>query len=260
MEIVRSGLMYQTDDIYSVIDRHLRLWRDQGSRETIRPAGKLPEELIEEATGLALGDWLALGFGLFSYTYIWEPGRSLLMSADFNSRLSEEVKKRFIKRVSCTPSEFASQDGEDLVPWDFLLFEKRPVVRLGNHLLVLDESFLLNRITSGLYWDVHDYLKESLSEQQRQLWTQAYGGMVEAQAQAQLQAMAPPILGSGAGGTSYYGESDIAMAFGGQKKCDAAVYLGSDVLLVEIVSGRMTTQKNSWGCYRLQERRRKART
>ena len=52
--MVRNQAFHDQDDIYSVLDRQLRLWREYDPRVTSILDGKTPGELLEAATGLSV--------------------------------------------------------------------------------------------------------------------------------------------------------------------------------------------------------------
>jgi hypothetical protein len=122
--------------------------------------------------------------------------------------------------------------------WDYLAFQARPLLLLDDGLLLVDSEFLIQRVTNGLYWLVHDHLRDQ-SDALRQTWTQVWGDMVEALAEEELVSMAPPVLG---GGTTYYTEDDLASAYGeGSPRVDAVIDFGMHLGAFEIVSGQLTT-------------------
>lgn len=73
-EIMRVGLMYESDDVWSSIDRVVRIWRTFGDEITTFPLRATPTDLLLEATGLELEELLGLGFALYSHATQWSPG------------------------------------------------------------------------------------------------------------------------------------------------------------------------------------------
>jgi len=76
-----------------------------------------------------------------------------------------------------------------------LPIQNRPLLRNGNDIILLDERYLINRITRGLHWLVHGNEKLSHGEQARRQRTQPYGETIETRAEDQLRRMAPHLLG-----------------------------------------------------------------
>lgn len=235
MELLRIGLLYQSDDPYASIDRFSRLWLEYGerlSRVTLRAS---PRDLLQESTGLEIEDILAMGFALLAHTMNWSPDQeeAVHMRPEFGSIDPERVA-RFLDLVSDDLDGLRERFSEHNGNFDFLAFQKTPVIRAEPGLLALDEAYLWDRVTSGLYWDVHDFEKENHGDDARTRWAQAYAEMLELMAEDQIRAMAPPIIG----GTSFYTEEDFKDAFGG-KQADAGVDFGSAFVLFEIVSAQL---------------------
>lgn len=233
MEVLRVGLLGEHDDIYATIDRVIGLWREYGSRTSLTRAA--PADLLREATGLEIEDFLALGFAFLSIPMGWAPGKEFVITKDLGIEMDRATVEKFLGIVTTTPDNLAAALKKAHPRFGFLAMEKTPVLELPHGYLVLDERFLWQRVTTGLYWLVHDHEK-SRSEQNRLRWTQAYAEMVEMLVEDQLRATAPPILG---GGTTFYTEDEIGQAYGA-KRCDTAIDFGGTFVLVEIVSGFLT--------------------
>jgi len=240
IDIVCNQAFNESDDIYSVIDRHVRLWRDFGPVGAAKLGGQLPAHLVKAATGIELEDFLALGFSLFSFMNSWTWGGPQKLAEDFSSDMDPRIRAIFLDYVAATQEELQPRLATQRSHWDFLAFQEAPVLRVGDGLMVIDQDFLLARVTSGIYWIVHDWLKKYRGDGARQSWTQAWGDMVEALAEESIRVLAPPILGGGSGGT-YFTEDDLALAYPGHKTCDAVIDFGTCFVAFEIVSGQLST-------------------
>ena len=117
--------------------------------------------------------------------------------------------------------------------------QARPLLRLGDDVVVLDERYLIERVTRGLYWLVHDHEKNVHGESARGSWTQVWSEMVETRVEDQLRRMAPSLFG---GGRAFFTEEDLQSAFPRTKNCDAGIDFGGDVVLAEVVSGTVKVQ------------------
>jgi hypothetical protein len=238
VDLVCNGVFHRTYDLYSVIDRHVRLWRTYGHFGRGPLDGKDPAELVVEATGIEVEDFLALGFALQAHILGWNLDKPIHLVEDF-SDIDPGVREAFLKHVAATPEEMQAILARGTrSSWDFLALQERPVLRRPNGMLVFDETFLMDRVTTGLYWMVHDHLRDHVSDLARQHWTQAWGAMIEAMVEDSLRALAPPIFG---GGTTFFTEDDLAAAYGASKASDAVVDFGEGLAAVEIVSGQFTT-------------------
>lgn len=246
LNLARNQALYEEDDVYSSVDRTLHLWREYGPRvwraEGLRAE---PAELLKEATGLELEDMLALGFAAWAYSTQWEPDRPLLLNAkDMGGiAMAEEKIQAFLGLVSATPEELRSGLVRANSPYDFLAIQKKPVARLGGGLLVLDERYLWERFTSGLFWVVNDYLKFELgAEGQRDRWAKAHGKMVEMMVEDRIRSMAPVVPGVEDRTRAFYTEEDFERAYGeGVRRVDAAVDYGHHFVLFEVVGGQLST-------------------
>jgi hypothetical protein len=67
-------------------------------------------------------------------------------------------------------------------PWQMRPLQARPLLRLGDDVVVLDERHLVERVTRGLYWLVHDHEKETYGDKARGAWTQVWSGMAASRA------------------------------------------------------------------------------
>lgn len=113
-----------------------------------------------------------------------------------------------------------------------------PVIHFGDELLVLDETYLLNKITTpGLFWAVHDSERDNHASRDRHRWNQAHGELVEKLVTERLFETSPVTPGL-PGGRSFYSESDMKAAYPGQRVADAAVDYGEYFLLFEVTGGQ----------------------
>jgi len=236
-EMIRNGIFNSTDDAFAMIDRHLRLWRDYESEAAPLIAGRTPRELVRDAIGIQWEDFLAMGFALWLNTLEWNPEQPLYISEGAFDGVEPATRDAFLSRVAATPEElrdaFLPITDEN---WDMLAFQARPVLRCPEGLLVIDLILLLERVTEGLYWDVHDRQK-GISEEARGLWTQAWGAAVEAMAEDDLRVLAPPVLG----GRSFYTEEDLKRAYPKSQRADVVIDFGLAFMAAEVVSGQFST-------------------
>lgn len=237
MEILRIGLLYQSDDPFAAIDRFSRLWLEYGDKVERVSLRASPRDLLRDATGLEIEDILAMGFALLAHTMNWTPDEDYApyLRPEFGT-IDQDRVDRFVDLVSDDLGGLKARFAEHTGEFDFLPFQETPVIGTDAGLLAVDQAYLWDRVTSGLYWVVHDYEKKNHGEGARVLWTQAYAEMVERMAEDQVEAMAPTILG----GKSLYSEEDFKAAFGG-KQADAGIDFGTAFVLFEIVSAQLAT-------------------
>lgn len=246
LSLVCNQSFHVVEDLYSLVDRQLRLWHDYGQRVKSSLGGREPVELFTAATGAELEDFLALGFALYAHFMAWRPGGPIRLNDDFTSDMPAAVRASFVAHVSNDLDDMAARCATTpLSDWDLLPFQERPVLHLDEGLLVLDGVFLTERFTSGLFWLVNDYLNKSEGSEARKAWTRAWGQMVEAMAEDDLRPHAPQLLGDS---RTFFDEEAITAAYAprttakrGQrpKASDCAIDFGSAVGVFEVVSGRL---------------------
>ena len=85
--------------------------------------------------------------------------------------ITEATIEAFLALFSSTPASLASALRDCLKPWQMLPIQDRPLLRLGDDVVVLDERYLTERVTRGLYWLVHDHEKATYGDTARNRWT-----------------------------------------------------------------------------------------
>ena len=124
-----------------------------------------------------------------------------------------------------------------------LPIQERPLLRSGEIPLVLDEQYLIERATQGLYWFVHEKERELGGKRGWTRWNNAYANMVERRVEDQLRRMTPRLFG---GGSLFFTEENLRAAFPGRKNADAGIDYGDLVLLAEVVTTQvaLSTREN----------------
>jgi hypothetical protein len=238
LDMVANSDFHESDDPWAAIDRYVRLWRSHGPICENLLGGKVPTDLLREATGLEFEDFLALGFALFANVLAWTPGAPMLLNLQPGVQMDPEVIDRFLQLLSATPDQIRAALATPRSGWDFLEFQAHPVLNLPDGLLILDEGLLWQRFTSGLFWLVHDHQRDHTGDLARRKWTQAWGDVVEVVAEEGLTPLAPPLLGEGA---TIWDENDLRTAYG--KKggtADLVIDFGEKLAVIEVVSAQLT--------------------
>ena len=237
MEVIASHLFNERDDPGDLLARYRLLWTRYGSQLKGVQLRRQPVELLEEATGREFDDLTALGFAYYAAGLTHRPDTLVAVNAFANIAIGRPVIEQFLGLFSSTADELAEALRDCQLPWQMLPLAERPLLRAGDNVIVLDERYLLDRVTRGLYWPVHDQEKQH-GEQARVLWTQAYGEMIENRAEDQLRQLAPPLVIPGA--STFFTEEDLQRSFPSSKNTDAGIDFGADVVLAEIVSATVT--------------------
>jgi hypothetical protein len=236
MEIICNNLFNDRDDNGDLLARYRLLWKDCGARLTRFPLRRPPAELLDEATGIGFDDITTLGFAYWAHIQSCGPGTQVRLQATImpGVTIAPATIETFLGLFASTPAVLAAGLRDCPKPWQMLPIQDRPLLRLGGDVVVLDERYLVERVTRGLYWLVHDHERDHVGDGARNRWTQAYGEMVETRVEDQLRRMSPPLIG---GRRAFFTEEDLQAAFPGAKNCDAGLDFGGDVVLAEIVSG-----------------------
>jgi hypothetical protein len=247
MELIQNYLFNQRDDIFPRLDRFTRLWDHYGARLQRIQLRAAPNVLLRDATGIERADLFAVAFSLFSRILSWQPGQSFLYDPYSGIGMERSTFDAALRVFTCDETTLRTELRAAPNDWAMLPFERHPVLRLSEGVLVLDQDYLLDRVTSGLYWLVRDHEEIVGGKRAADVWSQAYSEMIEALAEDTLRAMAPRLLGSNAGKT-FYTEDDIEVAYGeGTRRCDAAIYFGPTLALFEVQKGQVSLDTRQQG-------------
>jgi hypothetical protein len=248
MEIVANSIFNEVDNPGTLLARTWLLWRDYGARISPDKARKPPLTMLEEATQIAFEDLLAIAFNYYAKAVAYQPGRGVLIDAYDLADIEREAVDRFLDRFSITADDLAAELATYPKPWQLLPVQDRPLLRVGDEVIVLDTKYLLERVTRGLYWLVHDYERDTHGDTARTRWTQVYADMVELRAEDQLRGFAPPLLGRG---ETFFTEEALRAAFGkkggADKNVDIGIDFGDEVVLAEVVSGQVSVPTRTQG-------------
>jgi hypothetical protein len=237
VDLVANQTFHSPMDVYATVSRTMKIWKEWG--DSVRPLldGRAPAEILLEATGLELEDLLAFGFAAWSHFANLSLGKPCLLNKILHPNIDADRWSRFVRLVSLSPEDAAEALASPKSNWDYLAFEAKPMLELEGGLLVVDGTFLIKRVTSGLYWYVHDH-ERSRGNKARERWNQAHGDMMESYAESILQPMAPPLIGSA--GATWFTEDDLGAAYPGTKRADAAMDFGTTFCVIEIVTHQLT--------------------
>lgn len=245
MEMVANGLFHGGEQPDVLLARTRMLWETYGSQIDL---GQLevrarPLELLKDATGLDFDDIAALTFAYHGYIRAHRPGLSPGVNAFAGIAVSRETVETYLASFASTMDELAVKLDASPGAWQMLPIQERPLLRVGDALLVLDEQYLIERATQGLYWFVHE--RELDGKRGWTQWNNAYANMVERRVGDQLRPMAPMLLLGG--GTAFFTEEKLQAAFPGKKNADAGIDYGELVLLAEVVTTQvaLSTRENA---------------
>ena len=161
-------------------------------------------------------------------------------------KLPWEKVEQFLGLFAATADELASELAACTQPWQMLPLQTRPLLRVGDEVVVLDEPFMLEAVTTGLYWRVSDHVRTDDDPEAWKPWSVAYAEMVEALAEELVQAIAPVLVDRS---SAFFTEEDIKAAFATKSytppNIDAGINFGMAAVLFEIVNKHMTLEARS---------------
>lgn len=246
MELVCNQIFNEPRDVGGVISRTWSLWTQHADGMKREKLHKDPVGLLKDATGLALEELLAPAFAYWVKATETRVGGPLRVRAFSLLKLPEEKVECFLALYSTTLDELASALEACEQPWQMLPLQTRPLLRIGEEVVVLDESFLWEAVTTGLYWRVFDHVRQ-IDESAWKRWSRAYAEMVEALSEDLIKAIAPLLID---GSRAFFTEDDIKAAFPMKKgwtplNADIGIDFGNSVVLFEIVNKNMTLAARS---------------
>lgn len=241
MEMSANGLFNEGQDPGSSVARTWLLWHEYDPDAVTPTPRRAPADMANEAVGVDLDDMLALGFAYYAFTSTREAGDPVLLDPHSGHAIDVDTVELFLARFASTLGELSTGLAACPQQWQMGPIQDRPLARIGNDIVVLDEQYLIERVTRGLYWLVHDHERDVHGDGARQRWAQTYAKMIELRVEDQLRRLAPPVLG---GGSAFFTEEDLHAAFGTKRGVDKAADVGIDfgdaAVLAEIVSAQAT--------------------
>jgi hypothetical protein len=245
IEIACNQIFNEPHDVGGMVSRTWALWNRHAADLQRAKLDKPPLDLLKDATGLELAELLALGFACWAMTTHDRVNGPVRINPFTLVKLPRETVERFLALFATTPEELASELAACELPWQMLPLQTRPLLRIGDDVVVLDEPFMLEAVTTGLHWRVSDHVRKNDPEAWRP-WSVAYAEMVEALAEELVKTLAPVLLD---GSSAFFTEEDIKAAFATKRETppniDAGVDFGMGVTLFEIVNKHMSLQARS---------------
>jgi hypothetical protein len=256
MGIVQNAAFHAADDVMSLLDRHWRVWIELGESAAKEMPRAPFQRMAREAIGLDLRTALMLGLALKTRTDAWRPPSPLVVDAEFVTDVDPLDLEAFLQFTTTSAEALTNDLASTTGAWEFLPLERSPILRVEDKLLVIDETYLLKRVTDGIYLAVADMEGPPSGSKPRRAWSKAYSEVVEVALENQIQDLAPniPVLG-GSRLQTYFSEEQIRAAYvpkgkagKGHKVSDAAIWLTADLWLVfEIVNGELKVPSRQGG-------------
>jgi hypothetical protein len=181
MGMVANGLFHSYERSDVLLARTRMLWNTYGAQIDL---GKLklrarPLDLLWEATGLDFEEIAALTLAYYGYIRALQPGGLPGVNAFAGIEISRDTVETYLGSFASTLDELAAWLEACPGSWQMLPILERPLLRIGEVILVLDEQYLMQRATQGLYWFVHEHERDLDGERGWKQWNGAYANMVE---------------------------------------------------------------------------------
>ncbi|MFF4934251.1 hypothetical protein ACFY2H_35965 [Streptomyces griseofuscus] len=246
-EVVCNQLFNEPKDVGSAVSRTWSLWTRYGANQTRESLPAAPVDLLAAATGLDLLEILAPAFAYWVKTTETRLVGPVRVPAFPLLTLPTEKVEKFLALYSTTLDDLGAALEDFDQPWQMLPLQTTPLLRIDDTVVVLDEIFLWEAVTSGLYWPVQEHLRATGGNKAWQAWSRAYAEMIELLAEDLIKEIAPLLLD---GSSSFFTEDDIKAAFPAGKgktplNCDTGIDFGNSVVLLEIVNKPMTLAARS---------------
>jgi hypothetical protein len=241
LELVCNGLSTRRDNEGSMLARTRLLYEHYGARLRRALPRAAPLLMVEEALGMPFDHALAVGFAYYAAAEDNDPLRAppLFPAQLGGSRMPPTSWHQFLAVYGQTSDEFSARAAVARADWQMGSLQARPLLIMGEDVLVLDEDYLIEAITRGLYWLVHDHEKKRYGDKARNLWTQVHGEMHELLVESYLEALAPRALSDM---RLVFDEDDLGEAFPNTKRADIGVDFGTTVLIADAQGGQVSTR------------------
>ena len=232
---IQAYLFEDTDELFSMLTRARRLWLEHPPATTLRAT---PAELLREATGFDPDTLVKLGLMLTATVAQIAPLQCPVLFQWGEFPFEQSVLGAGLAFLAATSEEMIAElDLGGGGPWDFLVFERHPLVRFtGGGILVMDETLLWRRMSTGLVYPVLDMEKDP-DPKDGTIWLKAYGQMSESLVDEGLRQLAVPVVDSG---LAYRDGDELKAAYPGQKTADGFLWYGPDAVVEETFAGGPT--------------------
>ena len=203
------------------------------------------EAAFEEATEVDFDLFFALGFGVFAnYARVsdFHLDKFVLNGAKFFNRtlVASEKANKLWRQVSVSRDQFRQQHiakyGDGLGNYfDFTFFRQKPLIELDDNIYVpANVRFLVERITSGVYWDICDNLESP------DKFRTFFGEVLQKYVEQLFKRIFPE---SAATTIRAFYDWRYNTSRGEQRASDAIVFYPDEVALVEVIVGRLRMEQ-----------------
>ena len=244
--LIRVGAFSRGESYQHLLTRYHDLFRVLPNEAAM---AKSPNFMDIEATfnyitGLRLDMFFALGFGFLAKFYPvqnFETSSFIINSNTFFSKtvVPVDTANKTISRLSISRDEFMLRHAdkyEDKLGnyFDFTIFKQQPLVRLDDsHNIPVNVRFLVQRISSGIYWDILD----GLDGQNKEKFMRFFGDLLQQYVSQLFKRVYPESII--AKKRAFYDET-----YGiGNKTSDVIILYGNEAVFLEVTVGRLRMER-----------------
>lgn len=204
------------------------------------------EKILYENTGLTIEEYHALCVGISTYYFTdassdktqIDASKFFLNSQDWFKNCSIEMDKvdKFLSDISREAEDFKivfEQKNSGLT--DFTPFQKWPLIRHGTKYLIIDQNFLIDKIESGIFWKVHQFLPRNEQDSFHRLWGKNFQDYVNWLLNLSCENVHNKVL--------------VAPKFSGShdEVCDSIIICRRSAVFIECKGGLLTTEAKYGG-------------
>lgn len=248
--IIRTGAFCNREQPGNLLSRYYELLLKLPSDPILRGSASYldMEAAFRNGSGFDLVLFLALGLAVYShYSTItnYDTSKFVLDSSTyFNKTLvAEEETGKMLDLISTTKQDFqaahVAKYGSNVFAnyFDFTFLRQKPLVKLDDNILVpVDVKFLVERITSGIYWDICD----ALAEPDRKKFMSFFGEVFHKYLERLFKRAYPE--SSALVRRSFY-DTRYDTPYGARRASDVVLFYGRQAVFIEATVGRLSMEK-----------------
>ena len=244
--LIRNGSFFAREEAGNLLPRYYELFLVLPKREDMKESPQYMdiETVFRSATGFGLNLFLAVGFGIYSF---YAPARDLhankfvLNSSTFFNKtlVPDEIANRLLDYISISRDQFKEQHrtkygkGNLGNYFDFTCFRQTPLVSLDDGIFVpVDTRFLVERITSGIYWDIFD----SLSGNEKDRFASYFGILFQKYLEELFHRAYPE-------SKTTANRLFCDVRYDGERSSDVMLFYGEEAIFIEVVVGRLRMEE-----------------
>ena len=204
------------------------------------------DQIFHENSGLTILEYFGLCVGIMTYYFSdaapdrikQDPSKLFLNAMEWFSTCPIDKTKieKFLLDISFSVEEFKSAFvGRNSGLTDFTPLKDRPLIRHKSKYWVIDLNLLIDKIDSGIFWKVHEYLPSNEREQFHQYWGENFQDYVNWLLKLSCKNVLNTVLEAPKFVNSH------------EEVCDALIVCGNSAVFIEAKGGLLTTEAKYGG-------------